>query len=38
MNTVYVIGGLVIAIIVMLIIHPIKIKIDERKEKNVNDN
>lgn len=33
MNTVYVIGVLVVAIIVLLIVHPIKIKIDERKRK-----
>lgn len=34
MNTVYVIGGLVAAILVLLLIHPIKIKIDKNKVEN----
>lgn len=33
MNTVYVIGGLTVAIFILLLIHPIKIKINERKRK-----
>lgn len=33
MNTVYVIGGLAVIIFILLLVHPIKIKIDERKRK-----
>lgn len=33
MNTVYVIGGLFVIIAILLLVHPIKIKIDERKRK-----
>lgn len=34
MNTVYVIGGLVVAIFILLLVHPIKIKIDKNKVDN----
>lgn len=33
MNTVYVIGALVIGIFIMLLVHPIKIKLKEIKRK-----